>query len=394
MLRKIADPEMRALLRPPGWSGDHPPGPGDAPVLGLSYAQARAVAWLAGGHLPDGELLQAAAGRDLDRRYPWGQEIRPGVVAADPDRLTGPLSVHGLRPGASPFGLLHLLGNAAEFQSWQGSGPIAIAGGDYWTRPEDLAIGFTQEATERPDQSIPRAGLRVARVVVEQGIDANCASYLADLGARGPGAQGWARWELSHEGAVTLRLHSPVPIGGDAAADWTGRPFPDVGFPMAGFRTVGDRPLAWPAPDGEAARVRLLPVTGMAVHGDVIHGRIPLAAGDVVTEVVLPGGVRVDQVSPRPSEAYAHEGRVHLFFAPVPEVRGGVPLRRMQARIAFRVDGGLQAPSLAADRLAAAVAGLLEPADGGEDVADGWRILDAQRERPVDVCAGPRWVRW
>jgi formylglycine-generating enzyme required for sulfatase activity len=135
---------------PPHWSGDdYPPGQAVYPVVGVTWEDADAYcAWI-GRRLPtEAEWEKACRGTD-GRVYPWGDtwdpkranvdcfagavsqaEVykEPGPVGRGDDwvRLratpTGP-GAPGLRPvgsyldGASPYGVMDLVGNAAEWVS-------------------------------------------------------------------------------------------------------------------------------------------------------------------------------------------------------------------------------------------------------------------------------------
>lgn len=104
--------------------------PGDLPVVGLTYDEARRFAEWYGLRLPFyPELEHAAAGRE-GRRFPWQAdgELEPGRAnityqAEKPtfeDFFERALPVDTLPNGATPEGLLHLLGNVEEWTSSRG----------------------------------------------------------------------------------------------------------------------------------------------------------------------------------------------------------------------------------------------------------------------------------
>lgn len=89
------------------------PGRADFPVTNIKWDQANAYAQWGGGHLPtEAQWEKAARGTD-GRVYPWGNE-------ADSQRLNfnssqGPVTVGSYPTGASPYGVLDMAGNVAEW---------------------------------------------------------------------------------------------------------------------------------------------------------------------------------------------------------------------------------------------------------------------------------------
>ena len=106
--------------------GVYPAGWGNKPVTWVSQEDARAYANWAGKRLPhEWEWQYAAQGAD-GRLYPWGNEWDDSAVPV-PDKsrtMRGPDAVDGHPKGASPFGVMDMVGNV-----WQ------------WTE------GFTDEHT-------------------------------------------------------------------------------------------------------------------------------------------------------------------------------------------------------------------------------------------------------
>jgi iron(II)-dependent oxidoreductase len=106
--------------------GVYPAGWGNKPVTWVSQEDARAYANWAGKRLPhEWEWQYAAQGGD-GRLYPWGNEWDDSAVPV-PDKsrtIRGPDAVDGHPKGASPFGVMDMVGNV-----WQ------------WTE------GFTDEHT-------------------------------------------------------------------------------------------------------------------------------------------------------------------------------------------------------------------------------------------------------
>jgi len=100
------------------WSnGTYPAGWAKRPVTWVSIEDARAYATWAGKRLPhEWEWQYAAQGAD-GRLYPWGNDWDPAAVpATDKGRdLRGPDEVDAHPSGASPFGVMDLVGNVWQY---------------------------------------------------------------------------------------------------------------------------------------------------------------------------------------------------------------------------------------------------------------------------------------
>jgi formylglycine-generating enzyme required for sulfatase activity len=98
-------------------NGKIPQGWGEKPVTWVSLEDARAYAEWAGKRLPhEWEWQYAAQGSD-GRAYPWGDEWRAEAVP-QPDTgrtATGPAPVSAHPAGASPFGVMDLVGNVWQW---------------------------------------------------------------------------------------------------------------------------------------------------------------------------------------------------------------------------------------------------------------------------------------
>ena len=97
--------------------GNYPPGGESKPVTWVSLEDARAYAAWAGKRLPhEWEWQYAAQGSD-GRLYPWGNEWNAQAVP-DPDKertMRGPDAVDAHPTGASPFGVMDLVGNVWQW---------------------------------------------------------------------------------------------------------------------------------------------------------------------------------------------------------------------------------------------------------------------------------------
>lgn len=123
---------------PEGWVGGAPvPGTFEHPVVQVDRDDARAFAAWDGGRLPTViEWEKAARGSDA-RLFPWGDVFEPDACNHDRGALqppTGLSRVDAHPSGASPHGVLDLIGNAAE---WCEDGPswncAHIKGGSWLT---------------------------------------------------------------------------------------------------------------------------------------------------------------------------------------------------------------------------------------------------------------------
>jgi serine/threonine-protein kinase len=133
---------------PPDWEGGNfPPERAAFPVTGVTRADADAyAAWLndnlppvlkgkATTMLPSEEEWEKAA-RGLDgREYPWGNVFRSGFAAVAEDEPGELGHAHKMTEGASPFGCLHMAGNAAEWTAGEIDGKAVIRGGSFRTPP-------------------------------------------------------------------------------------------------------------------------------------------------------------------------------------------------------------------------------------------------------------------
>jgi len=129
-------------------NGTYPAGWDNKPVTWVSLEDARAYAAWAGKRLPhEWEWQYAAQGTD-GRVYPWGDTWKADAVPA-PDKgrtMYGPDAVDAHPQGASPFGVMDLVGNVwqwtEEFQDDHTRGGI-LRGGSYY-QPQGSIWYFPQ----------------------------------------------------------------------------------------------------------------------------------------------------------------------------------------------------------------------------------------------------------
>jgi len=158
---------------------DHtfPKGQEQFPASGVSWNQAMKFAQTIGKRLPtEAEWEKAARGPD-GREYPWGDAFSAANCNAAPTGNEAPMRVGRFIDGASPYGVMDMSGNIAEwvfnwYEQYEGNRDVTkdygqvfrvIRGGSFASKEFDVRCA--RRHFDRMDTSKPEYGFRCAKDV-------------------------------------------------------------------------------------------------------------------------------------------------------------------------------------------------------------------------------------
>ncbi|MFN0123165.1 MAG: SUMF1/EgtB/PvdO family nonheme iron enzyme [Blastocatellia bacterium] len=103
--------------QPPSYwaNGTFPPGEATYPVVNISWNDAKAYAEFVGKRLPNEDEWEFAARGTENRIYPYGNEWKPQYSNASEDGFRKARAVGSYPDGSSPFGVMDMAGNVAEW---------------------------------------------------------------------------------------------------------------------------------------------------------------------------------------------------------------------------------------------------------------------------------------
>jgi eukaryotic-like serine/threonine-protein kinase len=174
-LTEVTNADYAAFVKEKGarapshWGGAEPPASArDLPVVGVTPAEAAAYAAWKGKRLPTAAEWERAARGDDGLLYPWGNEFDMARCVSRVSLRRDLVPVRTFPGGRSPYGVLNMAGNAAEWVADASSDPLVgigheVRGGSAKSHPtacSGAASYLLPEDTNDPDLMI---GFRCAR---------------------------------------------------------------------------------------------------------------------------------------------------------------------------------------------------------------------------------------
>ena len=149
---------------PAGWRGTSPPYPraeGDRPVTGVTWQDSMDFAQWFGARLPTrAETEKACRGTD-GRLYPWGNQFDSARCNTSEAGIGALTPVERYPEGASPYGVLDLVGNAWEWVADEKDRLRMTVGASYERIGEIYGAGFL-DLSRPPESSAKDLGFRIA----------------------------------------------------------------------------------------------------------------------------------------------------------------------------------------------------------------------------------------